>query len=114
MSVFSGCNNQWHSIHTEISVATQAGFPDTLAQGMQTSCWVSQMLCDFFGPSWLTSGWIKMVYLKPVFRGDTIICRAVITGKEQVDGKTKLTLEVWIEKDGGIVTGVGWASALVE
>lgn len=113
MSVFSGCNNQWHNIHTEIAVAKKAGFPDTLAQGMQTSCWTSQMLCDFFGPDWLTSGWLKMIYLQPVFRGDTITCRAVVKGSEKTEGGTRLNLEVWVEKSDGTVTSVGWASALM-
>ena len=57
------------------------------------------MLCNFFGPNWLTSGWLKMVYLKQVFRGDTMTCRAVVKGSENAEDRIKLNLEVRIEKN---------------
>ncbi|EWY41827.1 hypothetical protein N825_23680 [Skermanella stibiiresistens SB22] len=110
MSVFSGESQQWYNIHTDIEVALKAGFRDTLAQGMMETCWAAQMLRAAIGPSWHHSGWIKMVYLKPVFRGDTITCRAVVSGKETVDGKTKLTFELWAENQDGQMTAAGWAS----
>ena len=114
MSVFGGCGKQIHNIHTDDLFAKKAGFKDTLCQGMQTTCWVSQMLANFFGSSWLTSGWMKMIYLKPVFRGESVTCRAVVSGVETIKEGPKLSLEVWIDKPDGTVTSVGWASALIE
>lgn len=113
MSVFGGCGKQIHNIHTDDLFAKKAGFKDTLCQGMQTTCWVSQMLANFFGASWLTSGWMKMIYLQPVYRGDSVTCRAVVSGVELTDNGPKLSLEVWIDKPDGTITSVGWASALI-
>jgi acyl dehydratase len=111
MSVFSGVNKQWTNIHTSVAIARAAGFRDTLAQGAMETCWLGEMLLRFFGEAWLRTGWIKNVYIKPVFRGDRITCRGVVTGREEVDGRTRLKLEVWLENQDGVMTAAGWASA---
>lgn len=114
MSVFSGCNRQWSNIHTDIDVATRAGFRDTLAQGAMETCWSGELLGRFFGESWLTSGWIRQVYLKPVYRGDTITLRGVVKGTEPAEDGTRLTLEVWAENQDGVMTAAGWASGKLD
>lgn len=107
MTVFSGGNTQWYNIHTDIEVALKAGFRDTLAQGMMETCWVAEMLARFIGPSWHHSGWIKMAYVKPVFRGDMIHCKAIVSG---IDGDL-VKFDVWAENQHGEMTAAGWASA---
>lgn len=109
MAVFSGINKQYSNIHTDLDVAESAGFRDTLAQGAMETCWTSEMLARFFGSTWLTSGSISHVYLKPVFRGDTVTIRGVVKGIED----DRLSLEVWVENQDGIMTAAGHASALV-
>lgn len=109
MTIFSGGNTQWYNIHTDIEVALKAGFRDTLAQGMMETCWTAEMLARFVGASWHTSGWIKMAYIRPVYRGDTITCRAVID--EMQDDVAKF--HVWAENQHGERTAVGWASARI-
>jgi acyl dehydratase len=113
MAVFSGINKQWLNIHTSYAVARSSGFRDTLAQGAMETCWLSQMLANFFGIGWLTSGWMKNVYLKPVFRGDTLTCRGVVTGLDISGPKPRLTLEVWVENQDREMTAAGWASGEV-
>lgn len=113
MSVFSGADRQWYNIHTDVVTATEAGFRDTLAQGAMETCWTSEMLAGFFGPSWLSSGWIRHAYLKPVYRGDTITCRGVVTGSRPEGARTRIDLEVWCENQDGLMTAAGWASGLV-
>ncbi|MFH1742907.1 MAG: MaoC family dehydratase [bacterium] len=110
MSVFSGANKQWHNIHTDDNVARAAGFRDTLAQGMTETCWTSEMLTNFFGPSWLSTGWIKMIYLKPVYRDDIITCFGVVTGHEEAEGIDRVQLEIWCANQDGEMTAAGWAS----
>ncbi|WP_199257249.1 MaoC family dehydratase [Pantoea sp. BAV 3049] len=107
MTVFSGGNTQWYNIHTDREVALKAGFRDTLAQGMMETCWIAEMLARFIGESWHTSGWIKMAYVKPVFRGDTIICKAVV---QEVEDEL-IKFHVWAENQHGEITAAGWASA---
>jgi acyl dehydratase len=111
LSVFSGVNTQWYNIHTDVEVALKAGFRDTLAQGMMETCWTAEMLANFVGPAWHRSGWIKMAYLKPVYRGDTITCRAILTATEEGTGGPLLKFEVWAENQDREMTAAGWASS---
>lgn len=113
MAVFSGCNQHWQTIHTSLEVAKKAGFSDTVTQGMQTTTWTSEMFARFFGPSWLSSGWISMIYVQPVMRGDVITSKAVISEATREEGATRLGFEMWCENQNGVRTAVGWASALV-
>ncbi len=107
LSTFSGGNDQWYNIHTDVEVALQAGFKDTLAQGMMSTCWIAEMLANYIGFSWHTSGWIKMAYIKPIYRNDVITCKAVVTA---VDGDL-VSFNVWCENQDNDITGVGRASA---
>lgn len=113
LAVFSGWHEQRHNIHTEVRFAQAAGFHDSLAQGMMETCWMSEMLANFFGPAWLSTGWIKMSYLKPVFRNDELTLQAVVTGRESGPDGTQLSLEVWARNQDGVMTAAGWARARV-
>jgi acyl dehydratase len=111
MAVFSGIHFDRHNIHTDDTVSSAAGFRARLAQGVQTTCWMSQMLADFFGPAaWFSSGWMKNVYLQPVYAGDELTAHGVVTGRTD-DGR--LELEVWTRNQDGLMTAAGWASAKV-
>lgn len=107
MAVFSGCGLNRHNIHTDDNVARAAGFRAPLAQGMMETCWISEMLARFFGPVWLSGGWLKTKYLKPVFAADEITLRAVVSD-EEADGRVRL--EVWATNQDGVMTAAGWAS----
>ncbi len=109
MTVFSQGGKNYHNIHTDDFFAIKNGFKTTVTQGMQTTCWTVGMLINFFGKSWLTGGWIKMVFLKPVYWKEEVTAKAII---KNVDGN-KVSLEVWIEKHSGEVTSVGWATCTI-
>ncbi|AHF77281.1 Putative dehydratase [Sodalis praecaptivus] len=110
MTVFSGGNTQWYNIHTDIEVALKAGFRDTLAQGMMETCWIAEMLARFIGDGWHTSGWIKMAYIRPVYRDDRITCKAVVDTVED----DLVNFHVWAENQHGEQTAVGWASGRLQ
>jgi len=105
MTVFSQGGKNYHNIHTDDFFAIKNGFKTTVTQGMQTTCWAVGMLSSFFGKLWLTGGWIKMVYLKPIYWKEEVTTKATI---KNVEGN-KIFLEVWVEKSDGEITSVGWA-----
>ncbi|AMJ61567.1 MaoC family dehydratase [Bosea sp. PAMC 26642] len=107
MSVFSGAGFNRHNIHTDDHIAHAAGFRARLAQGMQATCWMSEMLANFFGPNWFSSGWMKTSYLQPVFAGDEITVFGLVTGRKP-DGR--IELEVWARNADGLMTAAGWAA----
>lgn len=105
IAVFSGIGLGRYNTHTDIRVAQAAGFATALAQGMMETCWMSQMLAEFFGPRWDYGGWIKTNYLRPVLSGDTITLRAVLTEV----GADTAELEIWAENQNKQMTAAGWA-----
>jgi acyl dehydratase len=111
MAVFSGVNTQWYNIHTDVEIALKAGFRDTIAQGMMETCWMAEALANFVGSAWHRSGWIKMIFIRPVFRGDAITCRAVVVDVEPTGAEPLLKFEVWTENQDGERTAVGQASS---
>ncbi|MCF8482763.1 MAG: MaoC family dehydratase [Rhodospirillum sp.] len=111
MTVFSQGGRNYHNIHTDDNFAHKAGFKSTLTQGMQTTCWAVGMLASFFGKAWLTGGWIKTIYLKPVYWKDVVTVRGVI---KTIDTDAKeVSLDIWIENEDGAITSVGWAKCRV-
>lgn len=110
MSVFCGAEEHWRNIHTDLDVARRAGFPDTLAPGMMEACWLSEMLTGFFGPDFLTGGWMQVAFLRPVLPGDSIVCKGLVTELTEDDSGRRLQLEVWAENAEGNMTVAGWAA----
>ena len=108
MSVFSGAEIHKQGIHTVRAIARSAGLKDCIAQGMMESCWASEFLTRAFGEAFLATGRHNTTYLSPVYPHDTITCEGVVTG---IDGE-RIEGEYWMRNQDGIVTAVGWGSAV--
>lgn len=113
MSVFSGCDMQWVNIHTSVDRAYEGGYRDTLLAGLMQTCWISEMAANFFGEKWLLHGRMNHVYLKPVYRGDKIVCWGVVAKLED-ENQTDMTLEIWTTNQDGQMTSAGWAVCAIE
>jgi acyl dehydratase len=114
IAVFSMVGKHVRNAHTDIQVARRAGLRDTLAQGMMESIYLTELLTSFFGPTWFTSGWQKVKFIRPVFCGEKLTARGVVTGEHREGGETRLELEVWVENAAGEMTAAGWASARLD
>jgi hypothetical protein len=89
------------SIHND-EYTKQHGYPGALISAYVLAGYVSEVLVNFFGESWLTTGKYNLAFTgKGVQQGDAITCGAVVTGVEgALGGGQKVDLEVWIEKAG--------------
>lgn len=72
MTLYSGPGN----IHSDIEVARRTGLDATIAQGMMTLAFASELMTAVCGPSWLERGEIEVKFTKPVYAGDTVTVRA--------------------------------------
>lgn len=113
MAIFSGVGKHLRNIHSDIEIARKGGLPNTIAQGMMETIYLTELLTRFFGPSWFTTGWERMKFIAPVFSGETITARGVVTGESRNAEGPRLELEIWIENAAGKMTAAGWASARV-
>lgn len=113
IAVFSLVGKHLRNIHTDIEVARKAGLRDTLAQGMMEFIYVTELLTQFFGAAWFTTGWEKMKLLRPVYSGEGLVARGVVIGEKEEPGGARIELEVWVENAVGEMTAAGWASGRV-
>jgi hypothetical protein len=103
-----------NSIHND-EYTRQQGYPGALISAYVLAGYVSEVLVNFFGESWLTTGKFNLAFTgKGVQQGDAIACGAVVTAVEgEPGGEQKVELEVWIDKAGGRPV-VGRASGILK
>lgn len=78
MTLYSGPGN----IHSDIEVAKRTGLDATIAQGMQTLAYASELLTHICGADWIERGEISVKFIKPVLAGDDVTVSAL----ESADG----------------------------
>jgi len=72
MTLYSGPGN----IHSDLEVAKRTGLDATIAQGMMTLAYASELMTRVCGPEWLERGEIDVKFTKPVYAGDVVTARA--------------------------------------
>lgn len=112
IDVYSGVRP--HSIHSDEEWARKKGFRTTLAQGMMSSAYVSQMMMRLLGGSYVRGGKMSIAFIKPVCAGDTLTVRGIVKEKIPEDGRTRIVVDVWCENQDGIKTMAGTASGLAD
>lgn len=75
MTLYSGAGN----IHSDVDVARRTGLDATIAQGMMTLAYASELMTRIYGPGWLERGVISVKFTKPVFAGDEVTLEATET-----------------------------------
>ena len=72
MTLYSGPGN----IHSDIDVAKRTGLDATIAQGMMTLAFASELLTRISGAEWLERGEIAVKFTMPVLAGDDVTVSA--------------------------------------
>jgi 3-hydroxybutyryl-CoA dehydratase len=103
-----------NSIHTDLDWAKKKGFPRTLVQALMSTTYVSQMMVRWLGAGFVKGGKISASFIQPVYEGDTLTARAVVTSVEEVAGRPHVTVECWCENQAGAKTMVGSASGFAD
>lgn len=71
MTRYSGEGN----IHSDLEVARRTGLDATIAQGMMTLAYASELLTKIHGAAWLERGEISVKFVAPVYAGDAVTVR---------------------------------------
>jgi len=100
-------------IHVDTEFAKKAGLGGTIAHGMLSLAYLSQMLMQFFGEGWVRGGHLAVSFIAPVRPGDQITARGIIVDKVKEGGRVRLVADVWCENQKGEKVIVGKASGLI-
>jgi len=110
IDVYSGVRPR--SIHSDEAWAHEKGFRTTLAQGMMSTAYVSEMMTRFLGAGFVKGGSMSLAFVKPVYAGDRLTVHGVVKEVRPEGAGTRVVVEVWCENQDGEKTAVGTASGL--
>ena len=86
-----------------------------IVQGAQMFCTLTQMLTDFFGKDFFTSGWLRTKFISSVKVFEPFTLNGVVTDVEVLeDGRKKVSLEVWIRRSSDERMAAGQAASLAK
>ena len=97
--------------HSDINVAKADGIQRTIASGQNQMAFLHEMMERNFGDAWVYGGKISARYIHPVYAGDKLTANGLVTEVGMVDGKPRVTLQIWCENQDGRKTSAGTASA---
>ncbi|MGE5618609.1 MAG: MaoC family dehydratase [Sphingomonadaceae bacterium] len=111
MTVFAG--TEWKNIHTDPDVARAAGLATTVASGLQSFAYLSELMTRFCGEGWRNGGKLAVAFVSPVFLGDTVYASGQVKEMTQENGGLRVTVDVWCENQAGKRVTVGTASGRI-
>lgn len=111
MYVFSWGGRGFRNVHTDPRRAAESGLDTTLVQAQQQTSFVTEAMTHFFGPSWLITGELDLRFVSPAFASDWLTVTGAVLGEVETVHGPGLELEVWIQRQDGTKTGIGWATA---
>lgn len=107
MAVFSRIGDWVTNIHNDLRKARAAGLTVPIVQGQQLFCYATELLTRVFGATWFTTGHLAMKFLRPVQAFDPV----EIAGAVRSVDNERVDLDVWVVREDGTVSAVGWAQA---
>lgn len=111
MWIFSWGGHGYRNVHTDLERAAESGLERTLVQAQQQTSFIAELMTRFFGPIWLTTGELDLRFVSPAFAGDRLTVGGAVLDEIVTERERRLQLEVWVTRDDGTPTGLGWASA---
>jgi len=109
--VFGGRDTR--NIHTDDDVARRAGLPRAVAQGRYPVGYLSEAMLELFGEGWVQGGQIDVTLARPIYPGDIITLRGVVTGTRVEAKGTRIALDIWLENQHGERVTLGTASGMI-
>lgn len=109
MRLFSGWPSR--NIHTDEETAQAAGLVAPIASATQNMGHICEFMLDYFGVGWLSSGYLRLAFVKPIYPGYAVTVKGKIVNKEPLPDGIRYDLEIWCETDSGIIVTVGSAQA---
>jgi acyl dehydratase len=101
------------NIHTDPSMAQERGLDQPVASGQMSFAYLHELLARRFGIDFRQGGYLSVNFVKPVYAGDVVTARGVVTASELLEERNRVTLDVWLENQHSEKTAVGRAEVTV-
>ncbi len=103
------------NIHNNPELAAKRlGTTYTIASGRMSITFAAESLRKFFGPEVFNhTGTVNLKFLRPVKDGDTIKVTGAVSGTEEIEGGTKVSVDLFCDNQNGDRTAVGIGTAVI-
>jgi 3-hydroxybutyryl-CoA dehydratase len=101
------------SIHVQPEAAKKAGFPTTVAQGLMSVDYMSEIMESELGREWYDYASLSVVFLRPVFCGDTLTAGGRLAETSKEGAMQRQVYDLWCENQAGELVTSATASVLV-
>jgi 3-hydroxybutyryl-CoA dehydratase len=107
INLYAEASGDFNPIHIDESFAGRTPLGGTIAHGMLSLAYVSEMMTSAFGQNWLSEGKLRAKFKEPARPGDTLTIEGKINCIEQKDDVSyaNCTFECRNQKGDMIVTG---------
>jgi len=103
---------RFYEIHYDKDFAVSLGFKDVLVHGETVASFLSQMLTDWIGDYGAIRK-LSFSFRGPVYPGEDVICRGLVSEKFIQDEEHYLKCEMWAENPKGEKQVVGEAAIIL-
>lgn len=97
--------------HSDPEAAKRDGMSKMIASGQNQMAFYHELLEKNFGDAWVYGGKISARYIHPVYVGDKLTPHGLVTEVGEENGKPRVTIQLWVEKQDGTKSSVGTAWA---
>ena len=106
---YAGASGDFNPMHHDDTVATSVGNPSVFGHGMLTAGLMARVVKDWLGPTAMRRFQVR--FSKQVWPGDTLTCRATVTGKREEAGDRVVDLDCAVTNQDGVEVLTGTATA---
>ncbi|TET43469.1 MAG: acyl dehydratase [Dehalococcoidia bacterium] len=85
INLYAEASGDFNPIHIDESFAAKTPLGGTIAHGMLSLAYVSEMMTSAFGRNWLSEGKLRAKFKEPAHPGDTLTINGKIDCIEQED-----------------------------
>ena len=114
INLYAEASQDFNPIHIDQDFARNTAAGGTIAHGMLILSYVSQMMTNSFGPSWLAGGRLNVRFKTPARPGDTVTISGKIDKLDQNEGQTLISCNVLCSNQNGETIIVGEARVEVK
>ena len=106
---YAEASGDFNPLHIDPEFAKNTRFHGTIAHGLLTLAYISQMMYNWAGARWFGNSSIEVSFLAPVMSGDLVVAKGVVKEKRD-DGS--VICEVCCENEKGTKVIAGKATVL--
>jgi 3-hydroxybutyryl-CoA dehydratase len=111
INLYAEASGDLNPIHIDEAFAAQTPFKGTIAHGMLSLAYVSELMTSAFGESWLSGGKLRAKFKESARPGDTVTISGKIDCLEERDGVSYADCSFECRNQGGEAIVVGKATA---